>query len=155
MPPSNTTKKAIRKKPKSEHESKSNNDANEKKVKKTKGRVKIKMELIGNKLRRQATFSKRKSNLLKKAYELWTLTGSQVLVVVASETSHVYTFATPKLQPIIGGPHGKTLIETCISQPNREAVMPVNPTNDDEDNDGEDEIDEDDNTDDEEATPTP
>ena len=34
--------------------------------KKTKGRVKIKMEFIDNKLRRYTTFSKRKAGLMKK-----------------------------------------------------------------------------------------
>jgi hypothetical protein len=43
--------------------------------KKTKGRVKIKMEFIDNKLRRYTTFSKRKTGIMKKAYELSTLTG--------------------------------------------------------------------------------
>ena len=32
------------------------------------------------------------------AYELSTLTGTQVMLLVASETGHVYTFATRKLQ---------------------------------------------------------
>ena len=36
------------------------------KVKKTKGRVKIKMEFIDNKLRRYTTFSKRKTGIMKK-----------------------------------------------------------------------------------------
>ena len=36
------------------------------------------MEYIKNKLRRYTTFSKRKSNIMKKAYELSTLTGTQV-----------------------------------------------------------------------------
>jgi len=62
--------------------------------KKTKGRVKIKMEFIDNKLRRYTTFSKRKTGIMKKAYELSTLTGTQVMLLVASETGHVYTFAT-------------------------------------------------------------
>lgn len=69
--------------------------------KKTKGRVKIKMEFIDNKLRRYTTFSKRKTGIMKKAYELSTLTGTQVMLLVASETGHVYTFATRKLQPMI------------------------------------------------------
>jgi len=43
--------------------------------KKTKGRMKIKMEFIDNKLRRYTTFSKRKTGIMKKAYELSTLTG--------------------------------------------------------------------------------
>ena len=47
--------------------------------KKTRGRVKIPMEYIKNKLRRYTTFSKRKSNIMKKAYELSTLTGTQVI----------------------------------------------------------------------------
>lgn len=34
--------------------------------KKTRGRVKIKMEFIGNKLRRYTTFSKRKTGIMKK-----------------------------------------------------------------------------------------
>ena len=40
-------------------------------------------------------------SLLFQAYELSTLTGTQVMLLVASETGHVYTFATPKLQPMI------------------------------------------------------
>ena len=38
--------------------------------KKTKGRVKIKMEFIDNKLRRYTTFSKRKTGIMKKVSEL-------------------------------------------------------------------------------------
>jgi hypothetical protein len=36
--------------------------------KKTKGRVKIKMEFIENKIRRYTTFSKRKTGIMKKVY---------------------------------------------------------------------------------------
>lgn len=85
--------------------------------KKTKGRVKIKMEFIENKLRRYTTFSKRKTGIMKKAYELSTLTGTQVMLLVASETGHVYTFATRKLQPIITSESGKALIQTCLNSP--------------------------------------
>ena len=125
--------------------------------KKTRGRVKIQMEYIQNKLRRYTTFSKRKSGMMKKvggsfwfskrflcwllstrglcsctaisdffylspyfffqAYELSTLTGTQVMLLVASETGHVYTFATPKLQPMITSEAGKALIQTCLHQP--------------------------------------
>ncbi|KFD46459.1 hypothetical protein M514_12660 [Trichuris suis] len=83
--------------------------------KKTKGRVKIKMEFIDNKLRRYTTFSKRKTGIMKKAYELSTLTGTQVMLLVASETGHVYTFATKKLQPMITSEAGKALIQTCLN----------------------------------------
>eukprot|EP00088_Acartia_fossae_P061122 TRINITY_DN7336_c0_g1_i1.p1 TRINITY_DN7336_c0_g1~~TRINITY_DN7336_c0_g1_i1.p1 ORF type:complete len:422 (+),score=89.71 TRINITY_DN7336_c0_g1_i1:65-1330(+) len=85
--------------------------------KKTKGRVKIKMEFIDNKLRRYTTFSKRKTGIMKKAYELSTLTGTQVMLLVASETGHVYTFATKKLQPMITSDAGKALIQTCLNSP--------------------------------------
>ncbi|GMR59428.1 hypothetical protein PMAYCL1PPCAC_29623 [Pristionchus mayeri] len=85
--------------------------------KKTKGRVKIKMEYISNKLRRYTTFSKRKTGIMKKAYELSTLTGTQVMLLVASETGHVYTFATKKLTPMISSEQGKGLIQQCLSQP--------------------------------------
>jgi len=54
---------------------------------------------------------------MKKAYELSTLTGTQVLLLVASETGHVYTFATPKLQPLITKPEGKNLIQSCLNAP--------------------------------------
>lgn len=79
------------------------------------GRRKIQIEYIEEKSRRHITFSKRKAGIMKKAYELSTLTGTQVLLLVASETGHVYTFATPKLQPIITQPEGKNLIQACLN----------------------------------------
>uniref|UniRef100_A0A914HGW1 Serum response factor homolog n=1 Tax=Globodera rostochiensis TaxID=31243 RepID=A0A914HGW1_GLORO len=85
--------------------------------KKTKGRVKIKMEYIGNKLRRYTTFSKRKTGIMKKANELATLTGTQVMLLVASETGHVYAFATSKLKPMILCEPGKQLIQGCLNAP--------------------------------------
>ena len=86
-----------------------------KKKKKTKGRVKINMEFIQDKTRRYTTFSKRKTGIMKKAYELSTLTGTQVMLLVASETGHVYTFATDKLQPMITSDAGKSLIQSCLN----------------------------------------
>ena len=53
------------------------------------------------------------------AYELSTLTGTQVMLLVASETGHVYTFATRKLQPMITSEAGKTLIQTCLNSPDQ------------------------------------
>ncbi|RKP19127.1 kinase-like protein [Rozella allomycis CSF55] len=79
------------------------------------GRRKIKIEFIEDKSRRHITFSKRKAGIMKKAYELSTLTGTQVLLLVASETGHVYTFATPKLSSIITEPAGKNLIKQCLN----------------------------------------
>ncbi|CAN8031563.1 unnamed protein product [Ixodes persulcatus] len=100
--------------------------------KKTKGRVKIKMEFIDNKLRRYTTFSKRKTGIMKKAYELSTLTGTQVMLLVASETGHVYTFATRKLQPMITSEAGKALIQTCLNSPDppQGTTGPVGPSPD-------------------------
>ena len=84
------------------------------------GRRKIKIEYIEDKSRRHITFSKRKAGIMKKAYELSTLTGTQVLLLVASETGHVYTFATSKLQPLITKNEGKSLIQQCLNDnPNR------------------------------------
>ncbi|CAP31508.1 Protein CBR-UNC-120 [Caenorhabditis briggsae] len=88
--------------------------------KKTKGRVKIKMEYINNKLRRYTTFSKRKTGIMKKAFELSTLTGTQVMLLVASETGHVYTYATKKLQPMISSEPGKAMIQSCLNAPGDE-----------------------------------
>ena len=54
--------------------------------KKTRGRVKINMEFIDNKLRRYTTFSKRKSGIMKKV-SLISLTESTILAVVYQQTS--------------------------------------------------------------------
>jgi hypothetical protein len=62
---------------------------NQNKNKKTLGRVKIKMAYIDNKIRRYTTFSKRKTGIMKKAYELATLTGTEVMLLVASETGKI------------------------------------------------------------------
>ncbi|CAO3633132.1 unnamed protein product [Mucor fragilis] len=81
------------------------------------GRRKIKIEYINDKSRRHITFSKRKAGIMKKAYELSTLTGTQVLLLVVSETGLVYTFTTPKLQPLVTKPEGKNLIQSCLNAP--------------------------------------
>lgn len=102
---------------------------NRNKNKKTLGRVKIKMAYIDNKIRRYTTFSKRKTGIMKKAYELATLTGTEVMLLVASETGHVYTYATAKLQPMITSETGKALIRTCLAkdEPIVESIV-ENPT---------------------------
>ncbi|KAI7902714.1 uncharacterized protein BX663DRAFT_510224 [Cokeromyces recurvatus] len=81
------------------------------------GRRKIKIEYISDKSRRHITFSKRKAGIMKKAYELSTLTGTQVLLLVVSETGLVYTFTTSKLQPLVTKPEGKSLIQSCLNAP--------------------------------------
>ncbi|ODV89989.1 hypothetical protein CANCADRAFT_13507, partial [Tortispora caseinolytica NRRL Y-17796] len=80
-------------------------------------RRKIEIKFIKDKSRRHITFSKRKAGIMKKAYELSVLTGTQVLLLVVSETGLVYTFTTPKLQPLVTKPEGKALIQTCLNAP--------------------------------------
>jgi hypothetical protein len=49
-------------------------------------------------------------------------------LLVASETGNVYTFATPKLQPLITKPEGKTLIQQCLNPPEVSEVPTPNQT---------------------------
>lgn len=51
---------------------------------------------------------------LSQAYELSVLTGTQVLLLVVSETGLVYTFTTPKLQPLVTKAEGKNLIQVRV-----------------------------------------
>lgn len=103
------------------------------------GRRKIRIEYITDKSRRHITFSKRKAGIMKKvgdvschltchvwlvcllsvqcslqAYELSILTGTQVLLLVVSETGLVYTFTTTKLQPLVQKAEGKNLIQVRV-----------------------------------------
>ncbi|KAF5314915.1 hypothetical protein D9619_006944 [Psilocybe cf. subviscida] len=112
-------------------ESGADDDEDEDKPKSDKkaGRRKIKIEFIQDKSRRHITFSKRKAGIMKKAYELSTLTGTQVLLLVVSETGLVYTFTTAKLQPLVTQPEGKNLIQACLNAPHGTlpSSMPVGP----------------------------
>ena len=65
-------------------------------------------------LESQHSLDPRTETLNLQAYELSTLTGTQVMLLVASETGHVYTFATRKLQPMITSDAGKALIQVMI-----------------------------------------
>ncbi|KAI8818279.1 uncharacterized protein EV422DRAFT_499078, partial [Fimicolochytrium jonesii] len=84
-------------------------------AKATLGKQKLPMRLIGDKTRRGVTFSKRKNGLLKKAYELTRLTGTQALLLIASETGQVYTFATPRLQPVLNSDATREHIQRCLN----------------------------------------
>ncbi|KAF4124637.1 hypothetical protein GMORB2_5303 [Geosmithia morbida] len=96
-------------------------------------RRKIEIKFISDKSRRHITFSKRKAGIMKKAYELSVLTGTQVLLLVVSETGLVYTFTTPKLQPLVTKAEGKNLIQACLNAPE--------PTSNDNGVDGPDQVD--------------
>ncbi|XP_028768560.1 MADS-box protein SOC1-like [Neltuma alba] len=56
------------------------------------GRGKIEIKRIENANSRQVTFSKRRSGLLKKAYELSVLCDAQVAVIVFSQQGRLYEF---------------------------------------------------------------
>ncbi|KAF0278700.1 hypothetical protein FOG50_00447 [Hanseniaspora uvarum] len=94
---------------------------------------KIAIKFIQNKTKRHVTFSKRKHGIMKKAYELSVLTGTQVLLLVVSETGLVYTFTTPKFQPIVTEPEGKNLIQTCLNTPDGEEDEEEEEEEDDDD----------------------
>lgn len=81
---------------------------------KSHGKKKIKLEYIRGKNKRSVTFSKRKKGIMKKAYELNILTGTEILLLVASESGHVYTFATDKLKPIIL--EHENIIQSCLNR---------------------------------------
>ncbi|KAL3962988.1 hypothetical protein ACCO45_004511 [Purpureocillium lilacinum] len=51
---------------------------------------------------------------MKKAYELNKLTGSEVLLLVTSESGLVYTFASPKLRPIVASGTAKKLVQDSL-----------------------------------------
>ncbi|EEP79665.1 MCMA protein [Uncinocarpus reesii 1704] len=70
-------------------------------------RRKIEIKFIQDKSRRHITFSKRKAGIMKKV----------MLLLVVSETGLVYTFTTPKLQPLVTKAEGKNLIQSCLNAP--------------------------------------
>ena len=42
------------------------------------------------------------------------------MLLVASETGHVYTYATEKLKPIFTSETGKSLIQSCLAYENQD-----------------------------------
>lgn len=95
-------------------------EENSSRVGQPKERRKIEIKFIENKTRRHVTFSKRKHGIMKKAFELSVLTGTQVLLLVVSETGLVYTFSTPKFEPIVTQQEGRNLIQACLNAPDDE-----------------------------------
>ncbi|KAH8919056.1 SRF-TF-domain-containing protein, partial [Atractiella rhizophila] len=83
-------------------------------------RRRIDIEYVQDRSRRHITFSKRKAGIMKKAFELSVLTGTQVLLLIVSESGLVYTYSTEKLQPIVVEKEGKELIQRCLTAPNPE-----------------------------------
>ncbi|SCV67728.1 BQ2448_5339 [Microbotryum intermedium] len=100
-----------------------------------KSRRKIQIEYIEEKSKRHITFSKRKAGIMKKAYELSTLTGTQVLLLVVSESGWVYTFTTDKFKPLVKEDdngqlsQGQKLIAACLeAKESGSPPLPSHPT---------------------------
>ncbi len=81
----------------------------------TKGRRKIDIKYIREKSRRHITFSKRKAGIVKKAHELATLTGTDVLLLIASEAGTVYFHHSERFRLIVDSPDAKQRIAECLS----------------------------------------
>jgi hypothetical protein len=64
---------------------------------------------------------------VRQAYELSVLTGTQVLLLVVSETGLVYTFTTPKLQPLVTKAEGKNLIQVGLDPRDANFACPLLP----------------------------
>ena len=58
------------------------------------GRGKVQLKRIENKINRQVTFSKRRSGLLKKAFELGVLCDAEVALIVFSPRGRLYEYAS-------------------------------------------------------------
>ncbi|KAH8111519.1 hypothetical protein DFH11DRAFT_1613771 [Phellopilus nigrolimitatus] len=80
------------------------------------------VQFIQDRGKRRSKFKRRKEELMAKSYELATLTGTQVLTLAVSETGLVYTFTTPRLQPLVTTPEGKNLIQKCLNAPHPTTV---------------------------------
>ncbi|GLT84106.1 hypothetical protein SLE2022_023570 [Rubroshorea leprosula] len=65
------------------------------------GRGKVVLERIENKINRQATFSKRRNGLLKKAYELSVLCEAEVALIIFSSHGKHFEFASTDVNKIL------------------------------------------------------
>jgi hypothetical protein len=58
------------------------------------GRGKVVLERIQNKINRQVTFSKRRSGLLKKAFELSVLCDAEVALIIFSNLGKLFQYSS-------------------------------------------------------------
>ncbi|KAL3515393.1 hypothetical protein ACH5RR_022295 [Cinchona calisaya] len=70
-------------------------------ARKSKGRQKIEMTRMSKESNLLVTFSKRRSGLFKKAYELHTLCGAEIAIIVFSPGKKVFSYGHPCLYSII------------------------------------------------------
>ncbi|KAG2317561.1 hypothetical protein Bca52824_020683 [Brassica carinata] len=98
-------------------------------VRKNKGRQKIEMLKMKNENNLQVTFSKRKSGLFKKASELCTLCGAEILVIVFSPGRKVFSFGHPNVDVVIdrfleiNPPHPHQNINLQLNEARQNAVV--------------------------------
>lgn len=78
-------------------------------------RGKIDIKYIDSTPKRHVCFTKRKAGLMKKAYELSVLTGTEVLLVIASAAGSIFTFSTRRLRPLITKSRSMFYWETILS----------------------------------------
>ncbi|KAI9219441.1 hypothetical protein BC828DRAFT_349356, partial [Blastocladiella britannica] len=71
-------------------------------------------QYIQEKAKRHITFSKRKAGLLKKANELACLTGTEILLLVASEAGTIFFHATDKFRQLVEPPDARRRISQCL-----------------------------------------
>lgn len=65
------------------------------------GRGRIQIKRIENTTSRQVTFSKRRSGLLKKAYQLSVLCDAEVALIIFSSTGKIFEFASSSMRKIL------------------------------------------------------
>ncbi|WJX66587.1 MADS-box transcription factor [Trifolium repens] len=65
------------------------------------GRGRIVLERIENKINRQVTFSKRRSGLLKKAFELCVLCDAEVALIIFSSRGKLFQYSSTDINKII------------------------------------------------------
>ncbi|KAL2992972.1 hypothetical protein AAZX31_10G080800 [Glycine max] len=70
-------------------------------AKKTKGRQKIEMKKMRNESNLRVTFSKRRTGVFKKASELATLCGVDVVVIMFSPGNRVFSFGSPSVDSVV------------------------------------------------------
>ncbi|XP_014511337.1 agamous-like MADS-box protein AGL62 [Vigna radiata var. radiata] len=68
---------------------------------KTKGRQKIEIKKMSNEHNLRVTFSKRRTGIFKKASELATICGVDIVVIMFSPSNQVFSFGSPNVDPLI------------------------------------------------------
>lgn len=57
-----------------------------------------KISFIQDRVKRQMSFTKRKAGIMKKAHDLSILTGTEVLLIIATDSGSVFSYATSQLK---------------------------------------------------------